>query len=53
MEDGGRRFNPRESERKKTVLPPFKQRPDLRDIRNPKSITLSPELKDKKREKNE
>ena len=51
MEDGGRRFNPRESERKQAVLPPFKQRQDLRDNRNPKSITLSPELKDKKRRK--
>ena len=29
MEDWGRIFNPRESERKKAVLPPFKQRPDL------------------------
>ena len=51
MVDGGRRFNPRENERTKVLLPPFKQRSDLRDNTNAKSITLSPELKDKKRQK--
>ena len=42
MEDGGRRFNPRESERKQAVLPPFKQRQDFCGIIETRRASLYP-----------